>query len=202
VPDQNGTGLSTARLGVAGYTNLEVYLHELSEQRIQEGAPAGSSGSSRANAVEYYLPTFGHYFVTASADEIAVVDSGRVGAWQRTGHGFRVDTAAGTAGTLPVCRFFSGGAFAPKSSHFYTQSTAECDFLTQQGIWQFEGQAFHVVPPDNGQCPASTRTVVRFYNNGISGAPNHRYVTEPALIEQMTAAGWTREGTAFCAHAD
>jgi len=202
VADQNGTGLSTARLGVAGYTNLEVYLHELSEQRIQEGAPAGSSGSSRANAVEYYLPTFGHYFVTASADEIAVVDSGRVGAWQRTGHGFRVDTAAGTAGTLPVCRFFSGGAFAPKSSHFYTQSTAECDFLTQQGIWQFEGQAFHVVPPDNGQCPASTRTVVRFYNNGISGAPNHRYVTDPALIEQMTAAGWTREGTAFCAHAD
>lgn len=33
--DHNGTQLSLAKLGVAGYTNLEVYLHELSEQRIR-----------------------------------------------------------------------------------------------------------------------------------------------------------------------
>lgn len=35
--DHNGTQLSMAVIGVPGYTNLEVYLHELSEQRIREG---------------------------------------------------------------------------------------------------------------------------------------------------------------------
>lgn len=37
VQDHNGTQLSLPWLGVAGYTNLEVYLHELSEQRIRQG---------------------------------------------------------------------------------------------------------------------------------------------------------------------
>lgn len=35
--DHNGTQLSMSEIGVAGYTNLEVYLHTLSEQRIREG---------------------------------------------------------------------------------------------------------------------------------------------------------------------
>lgn len=37
VQDHNGTQLSQPKLNVQGYTNLEVYLHELSEQRIREG---------------------------------------------------------------------------------------------------------------------------------------------------------------------
>ena len=37
VQDHNGTQLSMPLVGVPGYTNLEVYLHELSEQRIREG---------------------------------------------------------------------------------------------------------------------------------------------------------------------
>jgi hypothetical protein len=37
VQDHNGTQLSMRWIGVPGYTNLEVYLHELSEQRIREG---------------------------------------------------------------------------------------------------------------------------------------------------------------------
>lgn len=35
--DHNGTQLSLQWMGVPGYTNLDVYLHELSEQRIREG---------------------------------------------------------------------------------------------------------------------------------------------------------------------
>lgn len=35
--DNNGTQISMERLGVPGYTNLEVYLHELSEQRMLLG---------------------------------------------------------------------------------------------------------------------------------------------------------------------
>ncbi|MDO9016343.1 MAG: hypothetical protein Q8S73_08265 [Deltaproteobacteria bacterium] len=34
VPGHNGTGLSTSMTGVAGYTNLECYLNELSDQRV------------------------------------------------------------------------------------------------------------------------------------------------------------------------
>ena len=37
VQDHNGTQLSVSELGIPGYTNLEVYLHTLSEQRIREG---------------------------------------------------------------------------------------------------------------------------------------------------------------------
>lgn len=37
VQDHNGSQLSMSMLGVPGYTNLEVYLHVLSEQRIREG---------------------------------------------------------------------------------------------------------------------------------------------------------------------
>ena len=36
----------------------------------------------------------------------------------------------------------------------------------------------------------------RAYNNGLSGAPNHRYMTDPALLDQMIALGWTMEGEA------
>ena len=35
--DHNGQELSMPLIGVPGYTNLEVYLHQLSEQRIREG---------------------------------------------------------------------------------------------------------------------------------------------------------------------
>ena len=36
--------------------------------------------------------------------------------------------------------------------------------------------------------------VYRLYNNGQSGAPNHRYVTVPAVRDQMLASGWIQEG--------
>ena len=35
--NHNGQELSMPLVGVPGYTNLEVYLHELSEQRVREG---------------------------------------------------------------------------------------------------------------------------------------------------------------------
>jgi hypothetical protein len=35
--DHNGLTVGQATEGLAGYTNLEVYLHELSEQRLREG---------------------------------------------------------------------------------------------------------------------------------------------------------------------
>ena len=36
--------------------------------------------------------------------------------------------------------------------------------------------------------------VYRLYNNGQGNAPNHRYVSEPLLRDQMLASGWVLEG--------
>ena len=37
VQDHNGTGLSVSMTGIAGYTNLECYLNELSDLRVATG---------------------------------------------------------------------------------------------------------------------------------------------------------------------
>jgi hypothetical protein len=46
----------------------------------------------------------------------------------------------------------------------------------------------------NGLCPAGTIPLYRLYNNGMGGAPNHRYTTSVAVFDQMAAAGWFFEG--------
>jgi hypothetical protein len=45
--------------------------------------------------------------------------------------------------------------------------------------------------------------VFRLYNNGMGGAPNHRFTTDAAVRSQMLDAGWIpegagQEGVAFC----
>ncbi len=54
---------------------------------------------------------------------------------------------------------------------------------------------FHVGLPDaQGSCAVGTQRVYRLYNNGQSGAPNHRFTTDPTLREQLIAQGWAPEG--------
>jgi hypothetical protein len=43
-------------------------------------------------------------------------------------------------------------------------------------------------------CPPGTVILYRLYNNGMGGAPNHRFITDAALIAPMIAAGWSLEG--------
>jgi hypothetical protein len=43
-------------------------------------------------------------------------------------------------------------------------------------------------------CPAGTIPLYRAYDNGMGGAPNHRYTTSLTILNQMIAAGWTFEG--------
>ena len=147
-------------------------------------------------AVEYHYAAWDHYFLTASQDEIAVLDGGAFGGvWKRTGQTFSAWSQA-TGGALPTCRFFST-AFDPKSSHFYTPYAKECSDLQAGSTWQFENIAFYVRLPDaSGNCPAGTRILYRFYNNGAGGAPNHRYTTSPTVLQTLLAAGWTMEGDA------
>lgn len=150
--------------------------------------------------VEYFHAGFGHYFITAAAPEIDALDSGRFAGWSRTGRTFKAYTASNGDQRL-VCRFFTV-AFAPKSSHFYTANSQECqDVRANNRDWQYEGEAFFVQPADTliGACPTGTEAVYRLYNDGQSGAPNHRYTTLPSVRDEMVGRGWTLEGVAFCA---
>jgi hypothetical protein len=147
---------------------------------------------SIATAVEYYHAVFGHYFITSLPDEIAKLDNGTFVGWARTGQSFKV-WAGAAAGLSPVCRFFST-SFAPKSSHFYTPYPTECSLVKQNPDWLFEGVvAYAALPTDSGQCLIGTR-LYRLYNNGIGGAPNHRYTTSTTIQLTMINQGWIPEG--------
>jgi hypothetical protein len=62
-------------------------------------------------------------------------------------------------------------------------------------LWQFETVAFFVELPDgNGNCLPGTQQLFRLFNEGLSGAPNHRYTISLNVRTQMVAQGWTSEG--------
>lgn len=143
---------------------------------------------------EFYHPQFNHYFMTANVDESTALATGRLPPWTPTGETFRVWKNAGS-NVSNTCRFFSS-TFSPKSSHFYTHNPAECQALRNGNIWQLEASdAFSVMPTTDGSCPSNTTPLYRMYNNGMSGAPNHRYTNNLAIRAKMTASGWISEGT-------
>ena len=163
----------------------------------------GGSGPTPVRpVVEYYNAGFGHYFVTADDDEIAGLDAGAFDfAFIRTGRAFN-GYASVSAGRVPVCRFFTTpGTFGTKSSHFYTANQAECDGLKLNAAWVYEKIAFYIaVPGGNGACPAGLTPVWRMYNDGQTGAPNHRFTTDVLVYQDYTTTkGWSAEGIAFCA---
>ncbi|MEP7062484.1 MAG: polysaccharide lyase [Betaproteobacteria bacterium] len=157
------------------------------------GPPANLLTNGISQAIEYHHTAFDHYFVTASATEIAALDRGDFAGWQRTGLAISVYPSE-AANTVPVCRFFSA-AFAPMSSHFYSADAGECAALRENPSWQFEGDVFNMLTPDSvGDCPPSSAPVYRLYNDGHGGAPNHRYTNSLAVREQMLGQGWVSEG--------
>ena len=155
---------------------------------------ASPATAQTLTAVEYYYAAWNFYFFTAFPDEIAGLDAGAYGGvWKRTGQTFSVWRDA-SSGALPTCRFFTV-TFAPKSSHFYTPNAAECAGLMSNPNWEFESIAFYLQLPDvNGNCPPGTVILYRLYDNGMGGAPNHRFTTSLAIFNQMIAAGWIFEG--------
>src|SRR5437870_2195539 len=78
--------------------------------------------------IEYYNPSLDHYFVTATANEIAALDSGQTVGWKRTGYSFQALDAP-TNATTPVCRIYLPPGMG--DSHFYSASPGECDAVTQ-----------------------------------------------------------------------
>ena len=154
-------------------------------------APAAAQTQA---AVEYYYADWDYYFETSFPNEIALLDGGAYGGvWKRTNQTFTVWPQQ-LAGTSATCRFFSSETFAPKSSHFYTPFDAECALRKNDRNWQYESIAFYLIPSATGACPAGTKILYRLYNDGMGGAPNHRYTTSLVIFNQMKAAGWLAEG--------
>jgi hypothetical protein len=149
--------------------------------------------------VEYLHAGYGHYFMTADETEIATLDRAPGSGWARTGKTFSA-YVTGPAPLVPVCRFWSDQTFAPKSSHFYTPFANECAKVKRDPAWLFEREAFHLRLPEGllgaRTCPAGTQPLFRAYNDGKGGAPNHRYTTDPAVLDAMIAQGWIMEGEA------
>jgi hypothetical protein len=154
--------------------------------------------------VEYYNATFDHYFMTADAEEMSLLDSGAFGgSWARTGLSFGAYTEA-VNNAVPVCRYFSA-SFAPKSSHFYSAFAGECSAVAANPDWLFEGVAFQVPVPDTmGHCLSGTLPIHRLYNNGQGGAPNHRFVADDALVADFVdhrgyvSEGYGDDGVVMC----
>lgn len=167
--------------------------------------------ASTVPVVEFYSEGLDHYFLAATAEEIAMLDRGAQGDWKRTGQSFKGWARASDASpwARPVCRFYAKGP----NSHFFTGDDAECQYLKtleqQQRAdasargepflgWQYEGIAFYALMPQNGGCPGPWTAVYRSYNHrAAQGDSNHRFTIDPDLRAAMDVS-WTDEGAAFC----
>ena len=161
-------------------------------------------GDTTRRAVEYFHAAHDRYFFTDEPAEIAALDSGTPSAgWARTGESFQVVSKYGQA--LPVegvvqkvYRFWSPDV-SGKPSHFFTVSQQECAAL-RNGVkrnWTFEGSTFWATVAHGDVCTAGT-PLFRLYNNGLGGAPSHRYTTRIAVVDEMVGKGWGKEGVAMC----
>lgn len=50
------------------------------------------------------------------------------------------------------------------------------------------------MPASDGTCPAGSIPVYRTFNNGINGAPDHRFTTDIKARDATIAHGWIPEG--------
>jgi predicted dienelactone hydrolase len=154
-------------------------------------------GRFEALAIEYYNPALDHYFMTADAREVTVLDTQAIPGWFRTGYSFKVYTPDAPVG-VPACRFFGKPGVGP-NSHFFTILPNECADVLANPLWIFEGLVFRAEAPDATQtCPTNRVPVIRMYNNGKGGQANHRYLTSHSEMDAMRGQGWIVEGTVFC----
>lgn len=190
-PTVSGARISTVTLIDDGTPN------PLTISLAGDGAGASGGPGTRVSVVEFYNAGFDHYFITPVAGEIGALGKPPFDDWQPTGRSFNAYANAGApAGTVPICRFFNDH-FAPKSTHFYAAHGLGCeDVIAGFPDWTLEdAQLFNMLLPDaNGNCPANSIPVYRLYNDGMGGAPNHRFVTAADDRQAMVARGYVSEG--------
>lgn len=160
--------------------------------------------------VEYFNTGLVHYFMTANPAESHDVETGAAGpGWGQTLMLGQVWGTAPAPNLVPVCRFYGNPALGPDgkrlgpNSHFYTADAAECATVKTDPGWLFEGVVFQVVAPTLGSCPEPLVPVYRSYNGRfLENDSNHRYATDPAIVQEMSALGWTSEGVVLCIAAE
>lgn len=158
------------------------------------GPPAVPAYHAMTTAVEYHHADFEHYFLATAPTEIELLDAGHFPGWTRTGQSFGMRANGWSTVRGGMCRFF-GDAFAPKSSHFFTTSTSECALVRENPVWVYETMAGYLTLPSvTGTCPLEGTPLYRLYNDGLGGAPNHRYTTSTTIRSEMIAMGWIPEG--------
>src|SRR5262249_45699656 len=148
--------------------------------------PTAFAAEPTATVVEFYNTRLNHYFITANADEAAMLDVGTVvTGWARTGVEFNAwSSAADHPGSVPVCRFFGTPGVGP-NSHFYTASADECAHVRQDPAWTFEAIAFYIDLPQAGQCASATTPVYRsFYPGATVRESNHRFLIDLTMHEK------------------
>jgi len=182
------------RITLAGYSKGS-YFHSFVARLI--------GTETTTNVVEFYNKDLNHYFITADVNEAAAIDNGAAGpGWSRTGAAWK------SGGPNRVCRFYGSPEISPATGqrlgpngHFYTISADECALVKQDLGWKFESYDFSGWPKQaGGACAAETVAVKRLYNNRFAvNDSNHRYTTSDSTYAAMLAAGWSGEGTVFCA---
>jgi hypothetical protein len=144
-----------------GYSNLEFYLNELAEARVQEeGAhtppPAGSLSLMPLH--RFFRSDRDAYFFTASEEEKRYVQTTLSPLiWRYEGVSQQV-LAGSTGDALPVYRFLNRRS----GTYFYTMSASERDALVRElsHLFTLEGIAFYALA--SPQTPGS-KAVFRFY---------------------------------------
>lgn len=169
------------------------------------GSPVPQHTAQTVLAVEYFNASLGHYFLSVTPQEMALLDAGLpLPGWQRTGLSFWVYPADGSApaGANPVCRFY-GRPEAGIDSHFYSASPQECQAVIDQFSlgWILESPAYFYafLPTTDGGCPdaaVSARAIVRLYRT-YNNRPdaNHRFTTSQYIQQLMQyPENWIPEG--------
>ncbi|MBS0321223.1 MAG: hypothetical protein JSR18_11825 [Proteobacteria bacterium] len=145
---------------------------------------------------EYHNVDLDQYFMTASPQEVEVLDDDVIAGWDRTGLRF-LAYANPAYGRNPVCRFYRTPPYP--AAHFYSADPADCQALIDHPDlfpgWQLENAAaFYIALPNTttGRCPANTRPVYRFFH---AATTNHRYTTDIVVRNNLLMTdGWYAEG--------
>lgn len=166
------------------------FAYDLFAQSVEVADTAGPV--ALVDAVEFYNTARDRYFLTADADEAALLDGGLEPGWRRTGQSFKMYRERQSDGRgRYMCRFAS--IPSGLDSHFLTVNAGECDDVLESGAWQPEYSATEAGHPDtlSGECPDRMLPVYRLWNprNG-----DHRWTTDSALRADLIARGWIPEG--------
>jgi len=194
-PTTGGVLWSTTQTGILHWqspvvANGMVYLTDHSGQITAFAPPVTTI---KVAVIEFYNPSFDHYFISSLQPDIVALDTGMFPGWRRTDQSFAAYSQP-TAGASPVCRFYLPPAYG--DSHFHSASPAECAAVqARYPFFELESPAvFYIMLPDpaTGACPAGSSPVYRVWDNRVD--TNHRYTTSRATRDEMVAAGWLAEG--------